>query len=95
MPNIDWCLGLMIKSYHQKRPPQVETFKKVSWVPFMVLRTLKKLFIGLTIFFGTIHGSTVPFQLTFTFIYNIFSKKVFNFSKISGFQTYHKAAKKR
>ena len=35
MQNIDWCLGLMIKSYHQERLPQVETLKKVSWVLFM------------------------------------------------------------
>ena len=30
---------------------------------------------------------TVLFQLTFTFIYNTFIKKKFNFSKISGYQT--------
>ena len=32
-------------------------------------------------------GSTELFQLTFTFIYSIFNKKVFNFSKISKSQT--------
>ena len=31
-------------------------------------------------------GFTVLFQLTFTFIYSTFNKKVFNFSKISGSQ---------
>ena len=33
------------------------------------------LFISLTALFSTIHGLTVLFQLTFTFIYDIFSNK--------------------
>ena len=32
-------------------------------------------------------GPTILFQLTFTFIYNIFSKKIFNFNKINEFLT--------
>ena len=35
-------------------------------------------------------GLTILFQLIFTFIYSIFSKKIFNFNKISGFQMDHK-----
>ena len=42
--------------------------------------------MGSIALFDTIHGSTILFQLTFTFIYNNFSK-FFSFSKISGSQT--------
>ena len=41
------------------------------------------LFMGFTTLFSTIYGSTVLFQLTFTFIYSNFSKKNFNFNKIN------------
>ena len=33
------------------------------------------LFMGPTTFFGIIHGSTLLFQLTFTFIYSTFNNK--------------------
>ena len=35
------------------------------------------LFMGSTVFFGIIHGLTILFQITFTFIYSIFNN---NFS---------------
>ena len=44
-----------------------------SWTPLHFL----VLFMGLT----------VLFQLTFTFIYSIFNKKIFSFNKINGSQT--------
>ena len=40
-------------------------------------------------FFDIIHEFYLLFQLIFTFIYNTFNKKNFNFNKISGSQTNH------
>ena len=41
----------------------------------LLLNLFLLLFIGLTSLFDTIHGSHCTFQLTFTFICNILSKK--------------------
>ena len=54
-----------------------------SWVPnlfyYLIFDTIQLIFVtihGPNVLFGTIQGSTVLFQLIFTFIYRTFSKKI-------------------
>ena len=62
-------------------------FRQFIFCQFILLLSFfLLLFMGSIALFDTIHGSTILFQLTFTFIYNNFSK-FFSFSKISRSQT--------
>ena len=47
------------------------------------------LFINLTVLFGIIHGFQCTISTNLYIYLQYFQQKIFNFSKISGFQTHH------
>ena len=54
---IDWCLGLMIKSYHQKRTPYVETLskKKKKKNSYQSAKEVFLIFMRFLFFLSTFH----------------------------------------
>ena len=67
---------LFVQLSSQKEEVKCEFGSKLKSQLILLFNLFLLLFMNLTVFFGTIYGFIILFQLTFTFICSIFSKKI-------------------